>query len=117
MSVASTQSPAASAGPVFVSHSSRDAHVAMRIVTALEGAGVLCWVAPRDIPAGSDWNDSIMRAIVASAAMLLVYARDSATSDPVKREVERALNRGVPVIPLRIERAPPSPAMEYMISN
>lgn len=78
-------------GTVFISHSSRNAEAAMQMVTALEAAGVLCWVAPRDIAAGSDYNDSIMAGINNCRALLLIYSRHSAESDPVKREVERAL--------------------------
>jgi hypothetical protein len=107
---------AAPAGPVFVSHSSRDADTAMQIVAALEAAGVACWVAPGDIAAGSDWNHSIMTGINQCRALLLIYSRHSVDSDPVKREVERAINRRVPVIPVRLEQAPPSAALEYMIS-
>jgi WD40 repeat protein/serine/threonine protein kinase len=103
--------------PVFISHSSRDAEAAMQVVVALESAGVPCWVAPRDVPAGSDWNHSIMTGIVTCPAMVLVYTRHSVDSDPVKREVERALSRKIPVIPVRLEQTPPSPAMEYMIST
>ena len=109
--------PHTPAGSVFVSHSSRNAAEAMAIVAALESASVPCWVAPRDIPAGSDWNHSIMSGINACRAMILVFTRHSADSGPVQREVERALNRKVPVIPVRLEQAAPSPAMEFMIST
>lgn len=104
-------------GVVFISHSSRDAATAMQIVAALEAEGVRCWIAPRDIPAGADYNHSIMTGIMASAAMVLVYSRHSVNSDPVVREIERAQNRKVPVIPIRLEKAPPSPAVEYLIST
>jgi hypothetical protein len=112
----------ASLGPagvpaVFVSHSSRNADAAMSIVNALEAAGVACWVAPRDIPAGADYNGAIMAGINACRAMVLVFTRYSAESDPVAREVERVLNRRMPVIPVRLEQAAPSPALEFMIST
>ena len=109
--------PTNAAGRVFVSHSSRDAAVASRFVDALEAAGVACWVAPRDIAAGSEYNAAIMAGLSGARALLLVYSRHSVASDPVAREVERALNRRVPVIPVRLEQVPPSPALEYMIST
>jgi hypothetical protein len=58
-----------------------------------------------------------MTAINSAQAMLLLLTRHSTDSGPVKREVERALNRRVPVIPVRLEPVPPSPALEYMIST
>ena len=76
-----------------------------------------CWVAPHDVPPGGDYNHAIMTSIAACSAMVLVYSRHSVSSDPVAREVERALHRKVPVIPVRLEQAPPSLAMEYMIST
>jgi hypothetical protein len=37
---------------VFVSYSSRDSATALAVVSALETAGIRCWMAPRDIKAG-----------------------------------------------------------------
>jgi hypothetical protein len=102
---------------VFVSHSSRDAAFASRLVAALEAAGVACWVAPRDIPAGADYASAIMGGLAAARMLVLVYSRHSVESEHVRREVERAVSRNVPVVPVRLEAVPPSPALEYMISS
>src|SRR5687768_11994699 len=67
---------------IFVSHSSRDAGAATAIVSSLESAGVVCWVAPRDIPPGSDWNHAIMTGFASCDALLLVYSRHAVDSDP-----------------------------------
>ena len=60
-------------------------------------------VALCDAVRGADYNHSIMTGINACRAMILVFTRHSASSGPVEREVERALNRRVPVIPVRLE--------------
>jgi len=120
MENSTTATPPESVEPptlVFISHSSRDAAVAIQIVAALESAGVQCWVAPRDIPAGTDYNASIMTGINACHAMVLLVSRHSAESGPVKREVERALNRKVLVIPVRLEQVAIAESMEFMISS
>ena len=39
--------------PVFISYASQDVAVANAIVEALEGHGVKCWIAPRDVEAGA----------------------------------------------------------------
>jgi len=33
--------------PVFISYASADAAVAQKVCSALESAGILCWIAPR----------------------------------------------------------------------
>jgi serine/threonine protein kinase len=109
--------PSRAGGPVFVSHSSRDAAVATQFVTALEAAGVPCWVAPRDIPAAADYNAAIMDGLAAARLLVLIYSRHSVASDPVRREVERALHHQVPVLPVRLDGSPPSKALEYMIAS
>jgi formylglycine-generating enzyme required for sulfatase activity/serine/threonine protein kinase len=109
--------PPPAGGHVFVSHASADAAFASSLVAALEAAGVRCWVAPRDIPAGADYASAIMGGLAAARMLLLVYSRHSVASEHVRREVERAVSRNVPVVPVRLEAVPPSPALEYMISS
>jgi eukaryotic-like serine/threonine-protein kinase len=104
-------------GPVFISHSSRDADTAKLITDALESAGVRCWLAPRDIAPGHNWNSAIMTGINDSSALVFLLSRHSVESDPVTREVERAVARRIPVLPVRLESAKPSPALEYLIST
>jgi len=48
--------------------------------------------------------------------MVLVFSGNSNSSQQVLREVERAVNRGIPIVPFRIENLMPSKAMEYFIS-
>jgi hypothetical protein len=102
---------------VFVSHSSVDKAVANATVAVLERRGLRCWVAPRDIVAGADWGTSIINAIHTSRAMVIIFSTNSNASEHVKREVERAIARKIPVIPLRIENIMPSGAMEFFLST
>lgn len=104
-------------GTVFISHSSRDNKVSEELRAALEAEGLPCWMDDRNIPGSADWNDAIMRGIMACRVLLLVYTRHSAESDPVRREVERAVARKIPVLPVRLEDYPPPPAMEYLIAS
>jgi hypothetical protein len=46
---------------VFVSYSSRDKPVADAVCASLEGRGIRCWIAPRDILPGADWGEEIIR--------------------------------------------------------
>jgi hypothetical protein len=39
--------------PVFLSYASPDAALAHKVCAALEAAGILCWIAPRDVVPGT----------------------------------------------------------------
>ncbi|MEM7406289.1 MAG: TIR domain-containing protein [Pseudomonadota bacterium] len=101
---------------VFVSYSSKDRNVANAVVAGLEGRGVRCWVAPRDIDPGAEWAEAIMDGIKRATAMVVVFSGSANESRQVLREVERAINHGLTVIPFRIEDIQPSGAMEYFLT-
>jgi type II secretory pathway pseudopilin PulG len=100
---------------VFVSYSSKDKAVADAVCAELEQNRVRCWIAPRDINAGSEWGESIVDAINSSRVMVLVFSSSANESPQIRREVERAINKGVIVVPLRIEDVLPTKSLEYFI--
>ena len=102
---------------VFVSYSSKDKVTADAVCATLESKGVRCWIAPRDILPGIDWGEAIIDAINSTRVMVLVFSSHANTSQQIKREVERAVHKGLPVIPLRIEDVPMSKSLEYFISS
>ncbi|MGA3170716.1 MAG: toll/interleukin-1 receptor domain-containing protein [Chthoniobacteraceae bacterium] len=101
---------------VFISHSSADKDVANAICKALEGAGVRCWIAPRNIEPGADWSVAIMEAMKCPA-MVLVFSAHSNDSAHVQREVGRAFAKGLTVIPFRVEKIEPNGSMEYYLAS
>ena len=102
---------------VFISYSSKDKPVADATCATLEARGIRCWMAPRDIMPGADWSESIIDAINASRAFVLVFSANANVSVQIKREVERAINKGLPVIPLRIENVLPVKSLEFFLST
>lgn len=102
---------------VFISYSSKDKPTADAACAALESRGIRCWIAPRDVYPGEEYAASLVRALHESRVMVLVFSSGANRSPQVLREVERAVSRGVPILPLRIEDVPPSEAMEYYISS
>ena len=102
---------------VFVSHSSKDKAVADAVCACLEGRGIRCWVAPRDIPPGAVWGEAIIDGLNASRAMVLILSSNANASQQVMREVERAVDKGLSILPLRIEDTPLSKSMEYFLSS
>ncbi len=101
---------------VFLCHSVTDKAVAEAIVGRLEAESVTCWIAPRDVVGGADWGESIINAIESSRIMVLLFSQSANVSPQIKREVERAVNKGVYIIPFRLDDIKPTRSLEYFIS-
>lgn len=101
---------------VFVSYSAKDKAVAETVCSALESNGIKCWIAPRDIYAGS-YSVSIIRAISKCRIMVLIFSASSNKSKQVINEVERATSKGKVVYPFRIEEVSPSEELELFVSS
>jgi hypothetical protein len=102
---------------IFVSYSKADRSCAHELVALLETHGLRCWIAPRDISPSADWAAEIIDAISAARIMLLVFSSSSNQSPQVRREVERAIHKGVSVLPFRIEDVLPSKSLEFFLSS
>jgi protein-tyrosine-phosphatase len=102
---------------VFISYPHQDKATADAACAKLESEGIRCWIASRDISPGTDWSEAIVNAIRLAKIMVLIFSGHANTSQQVKREVERAVNKGIPIIPMRIEDTIPSEALEYFIST
>ena len=75
------------------------------------------WIAPRDISPAADWAEEIIEAISGARLMVLVFSAHSNASPQVRREVERAVHKELPVLPFRIEDVVPSKSLEYFLSS
>jgi hypothetical protein len=102
---------------VFISYSHKNKIQADAICAHLESQGVRCWLASRDALPGVNWAQSIIRGINGSSVFVLVFSSFSNTSEQVNREVERAANRQLPILPFRIEDVAPNETLEYFISS
>lgn len=102
---------------VFICYASQDELVAEAVCAALEASHVKCWIAPRDVLPGAEWAETIIDALDESRLLVLVFSSSSNTSPHVVREVGRAVDNSIPIIPLRIENVTPSKAMTFFISR
>ena len=100
---------------VFISYSHKDKSVADAICARLEGDGVRCWYAPRDIAPGSDWAGSIIDAIASAKIMVLIFTDFSNASSQVLREVGNAVSNGLTIIPFKLTETLPSGSMQYYL--
>src|SRR6187549_3187937 len=102
---------------VFISYASSDKAVADAVCSQLESLHrIRCWIAPRDVTPGASWAESIIDALDASKIMVLIFSSNANASMQIEREVERAVHKGINIIPLRIENAMPTKTLEYFIS-
>jgi TIR domain len=99
----------------FISYSSKDKTAADAACAVLERAGIRCWIAPRDIRPGQEYGHSIIEAIDQCRVMVLIFSANANDSRQIHREIERAVSKGVPIIPLRIEEVVPTKSMEYFL--
>ena len=102
---------------VFISHSSQDRTWADAACGVLEERKMRCWIAPRDITPGTEWGASIVDGIDRSKVMVLIFSSNANESPQVRREVERAIGKSIPILPLRIEDIRPQGSMEFALSN
>jgi hypothetical protein len=101
----------------FISYSSKDKTTANMACAALESAGVRCWIAPRDILPGTEYAAGIVDGIDSCRILVLIFSSNANASPQIHRELERAISKGLTVIPFRIEDIAPSKAMEYYIGS
>lgn len=102
---------------VFISHSSNNRTVANAVCAALEGIGIRCWIAPRDVLPGRSYSGEITRAIQQSRAFVLIFSAQSNNSEQVLREVQLAANSHLHIVQFRIEPVTPSDDLEYYLSG
>jgi hypothetical protein len=102
---------------VFISYSSRDKPTADAVCAALERHAIRCWIAPRDVLPGMEWGEAIVDAIHDSQVMVMVFSARANESRHVRREVERAISRGIAIVPFRIEAIVFSHSLGYFIGN
>jgi hypothetical protein len=99
----------------FISYSSHDKTAADAACAVLEGAGIRCWIAPRDIMAGGEYGAAIIDAIDRCKVMVLIFSSSANESQQIRREIERAVSKGVAIVPVRIEEVVPTKSMEYFL--
>src|SRR5256714_11669400 len=101
----------------FISYCSEDKKIADAVCGTLEANKIRCWIAPRDVKPGRKWGSAIIEGIGESSVMVVIFSQHSNASPQVLREIERAVNKGVAIIPFRVEDVVPSKDLEYFISS
>jgi hypothetical protein len=99
--------------PIFISYSSKDQDIAETICKALESRGQNCWISCRNVRAGENFQEAIVRALRTAKVMLLVFTSNANNSDEIKKELVLAGRHHVTVVPVRVEDVVPNDAFSY----
>lgn len=102
---------------VFVSHASKDAQDAEMLVHHLERKGVSCWISTRDIPNGKEFAEVLVEAIDGADLMVVLLTETANESQHVVREINRAVDRRKPILPVRMGNFELSKSMQYYLSH
>ena len=102
---------------LFISYASDDQAVALEVCAQLEAQGVRCWIAPRDVAPGAQWDEAIVDAITSSGAFLLMLTTAANASPYVKNEVNHAFAASKPIFTFRVEDVQPSKSIGFYLAR
>lgn len=88
---------------IFISYSSNDLLQAETVRNVLEKNGLSCWMAPRDIPGGSNYTKEIPIAIRNCKVFVLILSKSAQSSHWVLKELDSAVNCGKVILPFMLE--------------
>jgi len=88
---------------IFISYSSIDLPQAETVRNVLEKNGLSCWMAPRDIPGGSNYTKEIPIAIRNCKVFVLILSDSAQNSHWVLKELDSAVNCGKVILPFMLE--------------
>lgn len=106
-----------STAKVFISHASRNFRAADDLRARLEELDIPCWIAPRDIPAGSSYGEEITGAIQTAVAVILILTEEANASRGVASELELAFRFQRVIIPVRLRPVEPSSGLAFYVNN
>ena len=102
---------------VFISYSTKDTDSANLVHSYLEGNGISCWIASRNIEGGESFAVQIVDAIEACSAFVMIASDNSNGSDHVSNELSLAFSGKKKIIPFRLQNSPPSKSNTYFLQQ
>jgi uncharacterized membrane protein YeaQ/YmgE (transglycosylase-associated protein family) len=88
---------------LFISYSSADRDIALRLANTLESNGHVVWIDNKGIKGGTKWAAEIVKAIGASDLIVLLLSPDALTSDNVRKEIDLAAEENKSLLPVLIK--------------
>ena len=88
---------------IFISHSTKDAPAANKMVKYLEDSGLTCFIAPRDIEGGKPYGLCLTENIRDCSLVVVIGSGNINGSEHVMNEIDLAVNNNKPIIPFLIQ--------------
>ncbi len=88
---------------VFISYSSANTEIALKIFKYLEANGISCWIAVENILASEEYNRKIPPAIRECDFFLLLYTKEACQSEYVSTEIDLAKEYKRKIINVRLQ--------------
>lgn len=102
---------------VFISYASKEADSANLVYSYLEGNGINCWIASRNIQGGESFAAQIVDAIHECSAFVMIASEASNYSVHVSNELSLALSERKKIIPFRIQNFTLSKNNQYFLQQ
>ncbi|MBK8027099.1 MAG: toll/interleukin-1 receptor domain-containing protein [Chloroflexi bacterium] len=93
-------------GSLFLSYRSSEADFALRLAVDLKNAGIAVWMDRYDLRLGENWVMGIQTAVDNCTGMICIVSQDYVESRYTRRELTRAMQRGITLLPLLIQDVP-----------
>lgn len=90
-------------GHVFVSYSRKNRKIVERYVEAFRKMDFIVWQDVSSIPPGEEWHKALLEAVENSAVVVVFWSQYAHQSKYVNEEVDHAIKRGKPIIPVRLD--------------
>jgi len=87
----------------FLSYSRKDSEFTAKLASDLRQTKIRTWRDAENIPAGTNWDREIEKAIKECTHVILVASSSSVESENVMDEISLAINKGKTIIPVMIE--------------
>lgn len=87
---------------IFISYSGTDIEIARQIKNRLEDGGFAVWMDETGIPVGGRWWQEIVRAVDASAALVVIVSPEATESEYVELEILHAKKTKKLIVPILI---------------
>lgn len=104
-------------GYAFISYSSKNQTVADAMRMLLKKHDIDTWMAPYDIPVGSEYAEVLFDALSNCSCLVLMLTDVSQNSQWVKKEVNLAITSGKTIIPVKLEDIELNSTMKFYLND
>lgn len=104
-------------GYAFISYSTKNQSAADAMRTLFKKHNIDTWMAPYDIPAGSEYAEVLYDALSECSCLVLMLTDVSQNSQWVRKEVNVAITNGKTIIPVKLEDVELNSMMKFYLND